>query len=81
MTSWIGNIPFAELGMDQDKLTLLGELVEDSEYWRSVSSFIQQIENVKLFTLSDNQRYWLESTIATLAVELNRMTAREVFEC
>ncbi len=77
--NWVGDTPFKELGMDEDKLLLLKEFAEDSEYWKKASSFIHQIVGVKLSSLSDKQKNWLSDIVATLSVELNRRTAKELF--
>lgn len=80
--SWIGSseVPFAHLGMTQQMWDLMKELSEDNEYWASAHSFVSGVKYRKLDTLTDAQRGWLEDIVATLRVELNRRTAREVFE-
>lgn len=80
--TWIGSpeVPFARLGMTQEMWALMRELGEDNEYWKSAYSFVSGVKHRKLDTLTDRQRAWLEEIIATLGVELNRRTAREVFE-
>lgn len=77
--TWLGNIPFKELGMTEQLMDLLKELAEDSDYWRGASSFVRQVADRKLSSLSDNQRDWLSNIIASLAVELNRRAAGEVY--
>jgi len=77
--SWIGDIPFEELGMNQERLDLLEELSEDNDYWKAASSFLQQVKDSKFSSLSDLQRNWVYEIIATLGVELNRKIARFVF--
>jgi len=78
--SWAGDIPFKDQGMDEDKMSLFEELAEDNEYWKSALKFVKQVSSRKLSSLTDNQRGWLQDIIASLTVELNRKTAREVFE-
>ena len=77
--TWIGSIPFEELSMTENMIILLEELAEDSEYWRSASSFIHQVKDRELSTLSDSQRDWIGGIMATLTVELDRRTAKDVF--
>jgi len=78
--TWLGKVPFSEIGMDEDKYTLLKELAEDSEYWRSAYSFIEGVRDRRLFSLTVRQSNWVMTIDAELGVELNRRAVREVFK-
>ena len=78
--SWVGDIPFKEIGMNEDKMQLLGELAEDNNYWRNALKFVKQVSSRKLYTLSNSQRGWLFDIDATLGVELNKRATKEVFD-
>lgn len=75
---WIGSneTPFAELGMTQDKLTLLQELAEDSPYWTRAHRFVNAVRNRRLSSLSDYQRRWLTTIIMDLDNELYKKSWR-----
>lgn len=79
-TSWVGGVPFSDKGMTQDLVTLMEELAEDNDYWKTALSFIRSSSSRRWGTLSAKQQNWVMDIIASLEVELNRRTAREVFE-
>lgn len=78
-TSWVGSVPFQEQGMTQEKMTLMEELAEDSDYWKTALSFVRSISSRKLDTLTEKQSDWLLNIIASLEVELNKRIGEEVF--
>jgi len=78
--SWVGATPFKEVGMTQDKIELMKELAEDSEYWASALKFFNSVASRKLTSLTVRQRDWLFSIEASLSDELNKMAAKEVFD-
>lgn len=75
---WIGSqeAPFADLGMTQDKLNLLQELAEDSDYWMKTYKFVGAIKYRRISSLSDNQRRWLTTIIMDLDSELYKRVWR-----
>ncbi len=77
--SWIGKAPFQEIGMNEDKIELLKELARDGGYWSDANSFVLSISNRKLSSLSEKQRDWLYDISASLSVELDRRTAKELY--
>ena len=77
--SWVTHIPFKEQGMTEDMVVLLEDLAEESDYWRSASDFVYQVQGRDHSSLSDGQKDWIRDIIATLAVELNRKVARELY--
>jgi len=79
-TSWVGGVPFSEQGMSQNIMTLMEELAEDNEYWKTALSFIRSISSRKWGSLTDKQQDWAENIVASLGVELDRRTAKEVFD-
>lgn len=78
-TSWIGGVPFSEQGMSQNIMTLMEELAEDNEYWKTALSFIRSTSSRKFNTLSEKQRDWVYSIVDSLNVEMNKRSALEVF--
>jgi len=70
--SWIGSQEpaFSEIGMTQDKMDLLGELVQDSDYWKRAWLFVKAVASRKLSSLSSNQRKWLTEIILDLDREM-----------
>lgn len=74
--TWIGDIPFKELGMDEDKMNLLTELAKDNDYWRKAFSFVDQVRDREYSSLSDKQQDWLSNIVASLGVELNKIEGR-----
>lgn len=79
-TSWVGGVPFQEQGMTQEKMTLMEELAEESDYWKTSLSFVRSMSSRKLDTLTEKQTDWLLNIIASLGVELNRRIGEEVFK-
>lgn len=77
---WEGDTPFKEIGMTEDKMRLLEELAQDNNYWKNSLYFIRSVSSRKLHSLTLRQRNWLFDIDATLGVELNKRTAREVFD-
>ncbi len=77
--SWVTHIPFKEQGMTEDMVVLLEDLAEESDYWSSASDFVYQVHSRDHSSLSDKQRDWIGDIIATLAVELNRKEAKELY--
>lgn len=77
---WIGKTPFEEIGMTEDKVSLMEELAEDNVYWSNALSFMRSIQTRKLSSLTNRQRNWLYDIDAALGVELNKRIAREAFE-
>lgn len=71
---WIGSpeIPFALLGMTQEKLDLLESLSKSGGYWRRSNLFVRAATGRKLSSLSLRQRNWLTEIISSLDVELAR---------
>lgn len=78
-SSWLGGVPFSDEGMTQDMMILMQELAEDEEYWKTALSFVRGSSSRKWDTLSEKQQDWVETIVASLAVELNKRTAKEVF--
>ena len=78
-TSWVGSVPFSDKGMTQDYVTLMEKLAEDNDYWKTALSFIRSSSSSKWNSLSLKQQDWIQGIIASLVVELNKNTAREVF--
>ena len=68
--TWIGQVPFEELGMTEVKMTLLAELAEDSDYWKRAHGFIRSITGSVPSSLSHKQRSWLTTIILSLDDEL-----------
>lgn len=79
-SSWLGGVPLSDKGMTQDMMTLMEELAEDNSYWKTALSFIRSISSRKWGTLTAKQQDWALDIIASLGVELDRKTAKEVFE-
>lgn len=73
---WIGQVPFEDLGMTEDKMNLLKELAEDSSYWRRAHDFVQSITGCVPSSLSYDQRRWLTTIILSLDDELNKRSWR-----
>lgn len=78
--SWVGQVPFTELGMTQELMTLLVELSEGGGYWTQAYGFVNNVSGRTLSSLTDRQRDWLDNIVASLNVELNKRTAKEVWE-
>lgn len=78
--SWIGIIPFKDDGMTSEMYELLQELAETSSYWSNALRFINSISNRKSSTLSSRQRDWLFDIIASLRDDVNKQTARKLFQ-
>ncbi len=74
--TWIGQVPFEDIGMTEDKMILLKELAEDSDYWKKAHGFIRSILGRVPSSLSHNQRSWLTTIILGLDDELNRRSWR-----
>ena len=53
--TWIGQVPFEDIGMTEDKMILLKELAEDSDYWKKAHGFIRSILGRVPSSLSHNQ--------------------------
>jgi len=70
--AWIGQVPFEDIGMTEDKMALLAELAEDNKYWKRAHSFIRSIAGSVLSSLSYNQRQWLTTIVLGLDDELNK---------
>lgn len=76
--SWIGSdaIPFSEIGMTQDKLTLLKELAGYTTYWRNALVFVNTFKNNKPSSMTDPQRRWLTTIMLGLDDELEKRAWR-----
>lgn len=74
--SWVGDIPFADEGMTQEKLDLLAELSKENNYWKRAYLFVEAITNRKLSSLSNFQRRWLTTIMLDLDQELIRKSWR-----
>ncbi|GAG93475.1 unnamed protein product [marine sediment metagenome] len=70
--AWIGQVPFEDIGMTEDKMTLLAELAEDSSYWKKAHGFVRSIAGSVPSSLSYNQRQWLTTIILDLDNELDK---------
>lgn len=70
--AWIGQVPFEDIGMTEAKMSLLGELAEDSSYWKRAHSFVQSIAGSVPSSLTYNQRQWLTTIILDLDSELDK---------
>lgn len=68
--TWIGQVPFEDIGMTEGTMDLLKELAEDSNYWNRAYQFVQSTTNRKLYSLSYSQRQWLTTIILDLNEEL-----------
>ncbi len=68
--TWVGQVPFEHIGMTEDKMILLKELAEDSDYWKRAHMFVQMAANRELSSLSNKQRSWLTTIILDLDNEL-----------
>ncbi len=68
--TWIGQVPFEDLGMTEDKMDMLAELAEDSNYWKKAHSFIHSIAGSVPSSLGTHQRRWLATIILDLDTEL-----------
>lgn len=79
-SSWLGDVPFTDKGMTQEKVDIMEELAEDNEYWKTALSFFRSVSTRKFSTLSDRQKDWLYNIVDSLEVELNRKEARKAFE-
>lgn len=77
--SWVGSVPFEEIGMTSDKHDLLKELAEDGGYWANALSFLEQVSSRKFSTLSKAQRDWITEIEASLADKLSIRTLRKGF--
>ena len=78
--TWIGEVPFTDLGMTQERIDLLDELAGTNDYWKSARSFLKGVEHREASSLSEKQQDWIENIVASLGVELNRKVAKELFE-
>ena len=70
MTTWIGATPLTNIGMTEEKYTLLRELAQNNEYWAVVLSTIDAVAHLKLTSLSNSQRVRLALIILELDVAL-----------
>ena len=70
--TWIGQVPFEDIGMTEAKMDLLAELAEDSNYWKKAHSFIHSIAGSVPSSLSNNRRRWLTTIILDLDSELDK---------
>ncbi len=70
--AWIGQVPFEDIGMTEDKMGLLDGLAEDSSYWKRAHSFVQSIAGSVPSSLSYDQRRWLSTIILDLDSELDK---------
>lgn len=70
--SWIGSpdIPFADIGMTQEKWDLLKSLSGQGGYWRRAYLFIKANTDRKLSSLTLRQRNWLTEIVIELEQEL-----------
>ncbi len=74
--TWVGQVPFEDAGMTDQKMDLLKELAENNDYWKRAYQFVRSSANRKLFSLSDNQRRWLTTIILDLDDELHKRGQR-----
>lgn len=77
--SWVGGVPLLSQGMTQELMTLMEELAEGSEYWKTALSFVRSMSNRKIGTLSAKQQDWIHNIIASLKVELDKREAERAF--
>lgn len=70
--TWIGQVPFEDIGMTEDKMSLMKELAGDNSYWKKAHDFIQSIAGSVPSSLSYNQRRWLSTIILGLDDELHK---------
>lgn len=78
-SSWLGGVPFQDQGMTQDMMILMQELAEDEEYWKTALSFVRGSSSRKWSSLSEKQQDWIFTIVASLEVELNKRTAKELY--
>lgn len=69
--AWIGQVPFEDIGMTEQKMDLMKELAEDNSYWRKAYDFVESIGGRKPSSLTYNQRQWLTTIILDLDDELH----------
>ena len=74
--TWIGQVPFEDIGMTENKMDLLKELAEDSDYWKRAHMFVQLSANRVPSSLSHKQRSWLTTIILDLDIELDKRSWR-----
>lgn len=79
-STWHGDTPFKDRGMDADKMELLKELIEDNAYWQAANRFMEQVSTRKFSSLTVKQQDWLDDIVAQLADELNKKTGKEVWK-
>lgn len=75
--TWVGQIPFEDIGMTEDKMDMLAELAEDNKYWKRAHSFVHSIAGSVPSSLSYNQRRWLNTIILGLDDELYKKSWKE----
>ncbi|MBA7704931.1 hypothetical protein ES703_113754 [subsurface metagenome] len=73
---WVSQVPFEHIGMTEDKMSLLAELAEDSDYWKRAHVFVKLTANRVLSSLSHKQRSWLTTIILDLDNELHKKSWR-----
>ncbi len=73
---WIGQVPFEDIGMTEQKMDLLKELAEDSSYWKKAHDFVRSVVGRKPSSLTYNQRQWLDTIILGLDNELYKRSWR-----
>jgi len=80
--TWHGDkeVPFQYLGMRDELWDLLRELAKDAKYWRNALYFMNDARDKDPSSLTERQREWLETIVAGLQRELDKETAREVFD-
>jgi len=74
--TWIGQVPFEDLGMTGDKMDLLKEVAEDNSYWKRAHDFVRSIVGRMPSSLSYSQRQWLTTIILDLDSELDKRSWR-----
>lgn len=77
--TWFGEIPFKELGMTDEKFSLLKDLALSSDYYQKALEFIKGVSTRKPSSLSLRQRNWLTEIIASLEDKLNKKEAEQLF--
>lgn len=65
--------------LTDDQWLMLAKLAKDSEYWKTANNFMKGIRGHELTSLSVKQLDWYYTIEARLDVEINKQTAREVF--
>lgn len=79
--TWLGSTktPAGRATLSKKQWAILAKLAGDSEYWKTSQSFMRGINGHELSSLSEKQLDWYNTIEASLNVEIDRKTTREVF--